>query len=458
MLQGKEVMEYVVAQLREHADDPSFLVGLLRGIDRASLHQNYVDVAAARRAVELITMDVAATVEEQSLKVISGLECPRHRYHESRKTFIPFEGKAPLHGTADDQARVYRHRFELIRQRLVRHDLFAQHKLTTVESLLGVTGRKVVFGMLTRDNHGELILEDLNNNVKVDLSAAKIDDAFFTDRCFVLADGELIQGTFHVHVLTMPPVEDPRVTLNTFSNVELFGGAVDASIRDAIAVYQRSAEHVMLVVLADVWLDRPAVMAKLETLFEGFKDIVPTAFVFTGNYMSRPFASTAEDALKLQQSFQGLARLILRYKALALQSQWIFSRGPADGGGPLVFPQFALPDFFVASLKQKLPKVTFTTNPFRLRWCNVRITLFRENLLAKMRRHTLFPHLQQFEQPPHVVLARTLVEQSHLCPLPQAIAPVYWNLDQAMQLYPIPDLLVLAGARSLSSSSLYFDG
>ncbi len=37
---------------------------------------------------------------------------------------------------------MFRHRFETIRQRLLRHELFSQHKLTTVESLLGVTGRK----------------------------------------------------------------------------------------------------------------------------------------------------------------------------------------------------------------------------------------------------------------------------------------------------------------------------
>ncbi len=70
--------------------------------------------------------------------------------------------------------------------------------------------------MLTRDNHGQLRLEDLNNQVKVDVSAAKIDDAFYTDHCMVLADGELVQGTFHVHVLTMPPIEEPSVTLNVF--------------------------------------------------------------------------------------------------------------------------------------------------------------------------------------------------------------------------------------------------
>ncbi len=66
-------------------------------------------------------------------------------------------------------------------------------------------------------------------------------------------------------------------------------------------------------------------------------------------------------------NFAALARLILKFKTLASGSHWIFARGPSDGGGPLVFPQFELPDFFVGPLK-RLPNVTFTTNPFRLRW------------------------------------------------------------------------------------------
>ena len=52
-----------------------------------------------------------------------------------------------------------------------------------------------------------------------------------------------------VHVLTMPPLEEAATTLITFANVDLFGGAPDAALRHEIEVYQKNAEHVMLVVL-----------------------------------------------------------------------------------------------------------------------------------------------------------------------------------------------------------------
>lgn len=41
-------------------------------------------------------------------------------------------------------------------------------------------------------------------------------------------------------------------------------------------------------------------------------------------------------------------------------------------------------------------------------------------------------------------LALTLLQQSHLCPLPLAAQPVHWAFDQALQLYPLPHALVLA--------------
>ena len=41
-------------------------------------------------------------------------------------------------------------------------------------------------------------------------------------------------------------------------------------------------------------------------------------------------------------------------------------------------------------------------------------------------------------------LCATLLQQSHLCPVPLEAQPVFWNLDHALHLYPIPDVLVLA--------------
>jgi len=39
---------------------------------------------------------------------------------------------------------------------------------------------------------------------------------------------------------------------------------------------------------------------------------------------------------------------------------------------------------------------------------------------------------------------KTIICQSHLCPLPLHVAPVYWTYDFALHMYPLPDLIVCA--------------
>lgn len=41
-------------------------------------------------------------------------------------------------------------------------------------------------------------------------------------------------------------------------------------------------------------------------------------------------------------------------------------------------------------------------------------------------------------------LCMTLLQQSHLCPVPLESQAVYWQYDHALALYPLPHLLVLA--------------
>jgi hypothetical protein len=38
-------------------------------------------------------------------------------------------------------------------------------------------------------------------------------------------------------------------------------------------------------------------------------------------------------------------------------------------------------------------------------------------------------------------LSRTLIQQSHLFPMPQLAATVHWGFDYTLSLYPQPDLV-----------------
>jgi DNA polymerase epsilon subunit 2 len=53
-------------------------------------------------------------------------------------------------------------------------------------------------------------------------------------------------------------------------------------------------------------------------------------------------------------------------------------------------------------------------------------------------------------------LAMTLLQESHLCPVPLESQAVYWQHDHALALYPLPHLLVLAD--SVPPNSTTFEG
>ena len=57
----------------------------------------------------------------------------------------------------------------------------------------------------------------------------------------------------------------------------------------------------MLVILSDVWLDKPVVMTKLAKLFAGYSAFPPTAFVFMGNFASEVHSGGAAAHAKALQ-------------------------------------------------------------------------------------------------------------------------------------------------------------
>jgi len=53
-------------------------------------------------------------------------------------------------------------------------------------------------------------------------------------------------------------------------------------------------------------------------------------------------------------------------------------------------------------------------------------------------------------------LVATLASTAHLCPLPERKKPIYWEHDQALYLYPLPDALILGDQYNYFATT--FDG
>ena len=175
------------------------------------------------------------------------------------------------------------------------------------------------------------------------------------------------------------------------------------------------------------------------------------------------------DIIELHRKLSHCGDFILRRWTLLLP-------GPMEVGTGSVLPFRQLPDAFTKDLKRRVPKLQVASNPCRLRFFTQEILVFKEDLLKKIQKHALPVRMlvgnedqsatsdsvaMQEEDSMGVLrdggstesrppsrqakpiesLARLVVDQGHLFPLPPAARPVVWDLDYTLQMYPLPHLV-----------------
>ena len=416
----------------------------------------------SKDALEIAVQECSAQPDEESddaFCVISAFEIPRYKYNSDRKKFLKETTNGVyLHPDAPCKAEVFKERYMTIYQRTIRHDLFAppsaaahpnqktnKYELKHVEYLLGSTaklGKIIVLGMIAQIKEGKYYLEDSTGVVQMNLSNAKYHTGLFTENCFVLAEGLYEDGMFHVDALGCPPSEPPQVTRNYFGNVNFFGGPSAVAVKSSakLRAIEEENQEAMFVILSDVWLDLPKVMDKLRILFHGYAAVPPTLFIFCGNFISEPFGPKL--SRQLREGLNNLADVISEFPSLVESSRFVFVPGPQDPGPGNILPRPPIPSCLTKEFQAKVPFVTFATNPCRIQYCTQEIVVFREDLVNKMCRNCIHLPTDLGEIPSHLV--KTILSQAHICPLPHHARPVYWNYDNALRIYPVPDLIILA--------------
>ncbi|KAA8542939.1 hypothetical protein F0562_024091 [Nyssa sinensis] len=139
---------------------------LLDELQHESLKSSMLDKESVHRVVSLL-LEAEAAVEESSSSTTSGIT-----------------GKLPIHGDASAKATLYRDRFLLLLQRLYRDPHFSRPvfdtemsqfgscEISPIQSLVGLTGRRWVMGLISQLEDGHFYLEDLTAAVEINLSNA----------------------------------------------------------------------------------------------------------------------------------------------------------------------------------------------------------------------------------------------------------------------------------------------
>lgn len=160
------------------------------------------------------------------LKVVDSFNLPRLAYNVDKKYFEVIKSKPSLFPSPSHKTALFRDRYNLVYQRLLRNESFQNslgvsgvpslqrsasnlatqqsYKLTPIANLLGRTGSShLLLGLLAISPTGDLSLVDLTGSVALDLSHARMipeDGAWFAPGMIVLVDGiyeeeEMVRGS-----------------------------------------------------------------------------------------------------------------------------------------------------------------------------------------------------------------------------------------------------------------------
>jgi len=390
--------------------------------------------------------------------IISAFDVPQYKFNSPKRVFQEVNGEQERLAKAQAKTEVLRERYLLIQQRLLRHKSFTKpfavtksaaeeyYQLARVESLkTGGRGVRYVLGMIGQPDPGKFTLEDLSGSIDIDISKAEATVGFFTENSIVLAVGQMENGVFHLSMVGLPPPEPRSTTQEIIGKMDFFGHASKTLDASQLMAMEAEAEEAMFIILSEVHLDKTQVLNKLEILFAAFEDqVVPTLFVLAGSFTSRPVGQGGETVESYASYFGQLANLICKFPNIANNSHFVLVPGANDPGVGNTWPRPGITSLFVQHFASIMPEgsFTFTSNPCRIRYYSQEIVLGRYNFMHEMRRHCVLEPSDESESMVYH-LAKTLLAQSHLCPLPFTSRPVLWDYDSALRLYPCPDLAVL---------------
>lgn len=205
-----DALKAAVAFIHESSMTPTDAMDALLAStdDHPALKSNMLD----KTTVESIIAEVKGIDDpaqsRRAVHIVDAFHIPKIVFDPVRKVLYTKPGSFPLHGEAPAKASLYRERFLLLQQRILKdkyfakpafegHAQFGSCEITPLQSLVGCSGNRWVMGVILQVEDGRFHLEDLTAIVPVDISDAKTTAGFFTENSVVLAEGELQVSNLH---------------------------------------------------------------------------------------------------------------------------------------------------------------------------------------------------------------------------------------------------------------------
>eukprot|EP00928_Gymnodinium_smaydae_P062396 TRINITY_DN46273_c0_g1_i1.p1 TRINITY_DN46273_c0_g1~~TRINITY_DN46273_c0_g1_i1.p1 ORF type:complete len:573 (+),score=134.88 TRINITY_DN46273_c0_g1_i1:61-1719(+) len=432
---------------------------------------------ASREAAEDTTVDMQEVMRQNietmdlgdGVEVYSALtDVKPFELHAASRRWIQCLETPTLFPSCGAKAKMFIDRYMLLWQRLLLEGelvpealakdnalLPNQRILTPVESLVGNPGRKLTFGLLSREHDSagfrRWTIEDLHRSYPAEI-LMEASSQLITDGSFVLAEGELIDGVFRIAQVMVPGAVPRNVTKDKDEvPVQVFGGALSEDQIKTLTHHESTLDDPLIVTLSEVHLDNSRTIEKLQDLFQGYEETdPPVAYVFMGSFSSTAFSATKDGIRAYRDGFERLKfRMRSLTRHLERRTRFIFVPGPNDPGAAAL-PRAPLADYLTSDLAKEIPGVIMATNPCRFRYFSKELVFFRHDVLRLLRRHEAVPLRGPdgaTASPVHVreEMVRLLLDQAHLVPLPLEESNILWSFDHTLRLYPLPHAVHIGG-------------
>ncbi len=259
-----------------------------------------------------------------------------------------------------------------------------------------------------------------------------------------MVQGELNSNSiFQVHTIGMPPIEHRSSSLKSLGISDLFGSHFRSQHMEQMKAMELQAESQLVVIISEIYLDKPIVLEQFRKILSGFEQNgLSPLYVMIGSFFSKSYFKVNNGKEIMKQQFHRLGEVISEFPGQQEYAKFIFIPGPLDAGCNVAVPRKGIPEQLVESLKSKVKHIAFASNPSKIRCYTQEIVIYREDLLKKMQRHLAIP--LSYETDVGDVseqLVRSICAQGHLCPLTLPARPIQWELDHAMRLFPLPDMV-----------------
>jgi DNA polymerase epsilon subunit 2 len=236
------------------------------------------------------------------------------------------------------------------------------------------------------------------------------------------------------------------------STIDFTGtGAVSAQEAKALRIHEQSHASLSFVFLSELHLDDAKALLNFQAMLQGYVDanFIPFAFVLCGSFISSSKVTSTNIIQQYQQGFSALGDLLVQFPTILKASHFIFVPSSEDPFSTSSLPRKRIPKSITDKLVQRIlrgtggsmqmvEKLQFVSNPCRLVYFGQEIVIFRDDLMQRMLRNTVRLKSEAPTMDLKKYLVSTILDQAHLCPLPQSARPILWEFDHAMRLYPMP--------------------